>query len=58
MFVKKVFSTTDLFQRHSEFTNEFEDMNIDGINKCLSKFYVSIRKSDGTYYKKAFLMAI
>jgi hypothetical protein len=33
-------------------------MNIAGINKCLSKFYVSIRKSDGNYYKKAFLMAI
>lgn len=33
-------------------------MDITGLNKCLSKFYVSVRKSDGNYYKKASLLSI
>jgi hypothetical protein len=33
-----------------------EDMNIDEMDKCLSKLCVSVRKSDGNlYYKKASL---
>ena len=33
-------------------------MGIDEMNKCLSKFYVSARKKDGSYYKKTSLMSI
>lgn len=33
-------------------------MNIDEMNKCLSRFYVSVRKTDGTNYKETSLLAI
>ena len=37
---------------------EFENMEIPEMNKCLSKFYVSARKKDGSNYKKTSLMSI
>ena len=30
-------------------------MEVDELNKCLAKFYVSVRKTDGSYYKKTLL---
>ena len=27
-------------------------MEVDELNKCLAKFYLSVRKTDGSYYKK------
>ena len=33
-------------------------MEIDDLNQCLSKFYMSARKKDGSYYKKATLMSL
>lgn len=33
-------------------------MEIDEMNKCLSKFYVSARKKDGSHYKKSSLLSI
>lgn len=33
-------------------------MTIEELNKCLSKFYVSARKQDGSFYKKSSLLAI
>ena len=33
-------------------------MSIEELNKCLSKFYVSARKKDGSYYKKSSLLSI
>ena len=30
-------------------------MEVDELNKCLAKFYVSVRKTDGSYYKKTSL---
>ena len=56
--VKHIFFTTEWFQQQSEFTTEFEEMNVAEMNKCLSKFYVSIRKNDWDYYKKATLLSI
>ena len=52
LYVCKNIFSTDWFQQQSEFTNEFEDMSIDEMNKFLSKFYLSVRNSDGNYYKK------
>ena len=33
-------------------------MDIHGMNKCLSKFYLSARKQDGSHYKKTSLLSI
>ena len=33
-------------------------MDIQGMNKCLSMFYLSARKQDGSHYKKTSLMLI
>ncbi|XP_068704068.1 uncharacterized protein KIAA1958-like [Montipora foliosa] len=46
------------FKHQSEFTTEFENMKVTELNKCLSKFYVSARKGDGSYYKKSSLLSI
>ena len=39
-------------------TNEIENMEVDELNKCLAKFYVSVSKTDGSYYKKTSLLSI
>ena len=33
-------------------------MEVDELNKCLAKFYVSVRKTDGSYFKKTSLLSI
>jgi hypothetical protein len=47
------FSFIEWFEQQTEFTTEFttefESMDIDEMNKYLSKFYVSARKKDGSY---------
>ena len=48
----EIFCFTEWFQQQQEFINEIGNMEVDEINKCLAKFYVSVRKTDGSYYKK------
>ena len=43
---------TEWFQQQTEFTTEFDTMEVNEMNKCLSKLYVSVRRKDGTYYKR------
>ena len=54
----KIFSSTEWFQQHRESTNEIESMEVDELNKCLPKLYVSVRKTDGSYFKKTSLLSI
>ena len=54
----KIFSSTEWFQQQRESTNEIESMEVDELNKCLAKLYVSVRKTDGSYYKKTSLLSI
>ena len=54
----EIFCSTEWFQQQQEFTNEIENMEVDKQNKCLAKFYVSVRKTDGNYYKKTGLLSI
>ena len=37
---------------------EIENMEVDELNKCLAKFYVSVRKTNDSYYKKTSLLSI
>ena len=46
-----------VFQQN-EFKTEFENMEIVEMNMCLSKFYTTARRKDGSYYKKSSLMSI
>lgn len=41
-----------------KFITELENIEDAELNKCLSKFYVLARKSDGSYYKKLSLFSI
>ena len=54
----KIFSSTEWFQQQRESTNEIESMEVDELNKCLPKLYVSVRKTDGSYFKKTSLLSI
>ena len=56
--VCEIFCSTDWFQQLQEFTNEIENMGVDELIKCLAKFYVSVRKTDRSYYKKTSLLSI
>ena len=56
--VYEIFCSTEWFQQQQEFTNEIENMEVDELNKCLAKFYVSVRQIDGSYYKKTSLLPI
>ena len=38
------------FHQQNEFETEFESMEVNEMNKCLSKFYVSVRRKDGSFY--------
>ena len=49
---------TEWFQQQTEFTTDFETMEVNEMNKCLSKFYVSVRKKDGSYYKRNSLLSV
>ena len=54
----EIICSTEWFQQPQEFTNEIENMEVDELNKCLAKFYVSVRKTDGSYYKKTGLLSV
>ena len=49
---------TEWFQQQTEFTTEFEAMEVNEMNKCLSKFYVSVRRKDGIFYKRNSLLSV
>ena len=51
------FCSTEWFQQQQKFTNEIDNMEVDEL-KCLAKFYVSVRKTDSSYYKKTSLLSI
>ena len=51
----EIFCSAEWFQWQQEFTNEIENMEVDELNKCLAKFYVSVRKTDGSYCEKTSL---
>ena len=36
----------------SEIKTEFESLEVNEMNKCLSQFYVSVRGKDSSFYKK------
>ena len=54
----ETFCSTEWFQQQEEFTNEIENMEVNELKKCLAKFYVSVRKTDGSYYKNTSLLSI
>ena len=54
----EIFCSAEWFQQQQEFTNEIENMEVNELKKCLAKFYVSVRKTDGSYYKKTGLLSI
>ena len=54
----EIFCSTEWFQQQQEFTNEIENMEVDELNKCLTKFFAAVRKTDGSYYKKTCLLSI
>ena len=58
MVESPVFCSTEWFQKQQEFTNAIENLKVDELNKCLAKFYVSVRKTGGSYYKKTSLLSI
>ena len=49
---------TEWFAQQKEFKTEFESMEVEEMNNCLSKFYLSARRKDGSYYKKTSLLSI
>ena len=55
---REILCSTEWFQQQQEFTNEIENKEVDELNKCLPKFYVSVRKIDSSYYKKTSLLSI
>ena len=57
-FAKHFVLTTEWFQQQQEFTNEIENTEVDELNKCLANIYVSVTKTDGSYYKKTSLLSI
>jgi len=54
----ETFCSTEWSQQQQEFTNEIGNMEVDELNKCLAKVYISVRKTDGSYYKKTSLLSI
>ena len=51
--VCEIFCSAEWFQQQQEFTNKIENMEVNELKKCLAKFHVSVRKTDGSYYKKS-----
>ena len=54
----ETFCSTEWYQQQQEFTSEIENMEDDELNKCRAKFYFSVRKTDGSYFKKTSLLSI
>ena len=50
-FSQHYFYLKESFQQQTEFTTDFETMEVNEIHKHLSKLYVSVRKKDGSFYK-------
>ena len=50
----EIFCSTEWFQQQQKFKNEIDNKEVDEL-KCLAKFHVSVRKIDGSYYKKTSL---
>ena len=47
------------FHQQNEFKTEFESMEVNEINKCLSKFYVSVTRKDGSFFNlKIILLSV
>ena len=51
----EIFCSTEWFQQQQKLTNEIDNTEVNEI-KCLAKFYVSVRKTDGSYYKTTSLL--
>ena len=47
-----------VFPQQNELKTAFENMEVNGMNKCFSKFYVSARRKDGSFYKKTSLLSV
>ena len=54
----RLFKGKSTSSAQAEFTTEFESMEMTEMNNCLSKFYLSARKQDGSHYKKTSLLSI
>ena len=54
----EIFCSTERFQQQQDFTTEIGNMEFDELNKCLAKLYISVRKTDASYYKKTSLLSI
>jgi len=48
--VCEIFCSAEWFQKQKEFTIEIENMEVNELKKSLAKFYVSVRKTNGSYY--------
>ena len=46
---KIFFIVIESFHQQNEFKTEFESMEVNEMNKCLSKFYISVRRKDGSF---------
>ena len=57
-FSQHIIYQTEWFQQQTKFTTEFEAMEVNELNKCLSKLYVSVRRKDGTFYKRNSLLSV
>ena len=55
--ISQLLFSTEWFTQQN-FSTEFEKMTVDEMNRCLSRFYVSVRKTDRANYKKTSLLAI
>ena len=44
------------FTNKTKIKTEFESMVVNEMNKCLSKFYVSVTRKDSSFYKKTSLL--
>ena len=49
---------TEWFQQQTDFTTKFQAIEVNEMNKCLSKSYVSVRRKDGIFYKRNSLLSV
>ena len=53
---KMFFVQQNGFTNKTKIKTEFESMVVNEMNKCLSKFYVSVTRKDSSFYKKTSLL--
>ena len=53
---KMFFVQQNGFTNKTKIKTEFESMEVNEMNKCLSKFYVSVTRKDSSFYKKTSLL--